>query len=82
MKKTVQVMALVKNGEQFVFMYDEESYDALLKQIGRYAADPELSFSWYDAAILSQKVRKQREAIAQRDAEPETFERTEWRDAA
>ena len=32
--------------------------------LGKYAADPELNFSWYDAATLSQRVRKLREADA------------------
>ncbi len=26
--------------------------------LGRYASNPELSFSWYDAAVLSQKIRQ------------------------
>jgi hypothetical protein len=25
--------------------------------LGRYASNPDLSFTWYDAAMLSQKVR-------------------------
>ncbi len=61
MKREVNVLALVKDGERFVFLYDEESIDTLLEQLGSFAADPELSFSWYDAAVLSQRVRKQRE---------------------
>ena len=30
----------------------------MLRTLGRYAADPELSFSWYDAAIMSKKIRE------------------------
>jgi hypothetical protein len=26
--------------------------------LGRFAADPELAFTWFDAAVLSQKVRQ------------------------
>jgi hypothetical protein len=26
--------------------------------LGRYAADPDLSFSWYDAAVMSKKIRE------------------------
>lgn len=58
MSSSVNVLALVKDGERFVFLYDESSIAALLQTLGRYAADPELSFSWYDAAVLSQKVRR------------------------
>ena len=59
MSSSVNVLALVKDGERFVFLYDESSIAPLLQTLGRYAADPELSFSWYDAAVLSQKVRRQ-----------------------
>ena len=58
MPKSVNVLALVKDGERYVFLYDEESVSTLLQTLGRYAADPELNFSWYDAAVLSQKVRR------------------------
>lgn len=53
----VNVLALVKNGERFVFLYDDESASQLLQTFGKYAADPELDFSWYDAAVMSQRVR-------------------------
>lgn len=58
MQRGVNVIALVKEGERYVFMYDEESAAALLRTLGKYASDRELSFSWYDAAVLSQKVRR------------------------
>ena len=61
MKRTMNVIALVKDGERYVFLYDDASPDALLRQFGRYAADESLSFTWYDAAVLSQRVRRQRE---------------------
>lgn len=57
MEDGVNVLALVKNGERFVFLYDDESASALLQTFGKYAADPELDFSWYDAAVMSQRVR-------------------------
>jgi len=50
--------------------------------LGRYASNPELSFTWYDAAVLSQKIRQEsRKASAPRrfelplpsDAENEDF---------
>lgn len=65
MSHSVNVIALVKDGERYIFLYDEESAPQLLQTLGKYAADPELNFSWYDAAILSQKVRKlQRESTS------------------
>ena len=68
MARGINVIALVKESERYIFLYDDESPAALLQTFGRYASDPELSFSWYDAAMLSQKVRRsQRE---QADAVP------------
>jgi hypothetical protein len=57
MPQGINVLALVKDGERYVFLYDDESVSQVLQTLGRYAADPELSFSWYDAAVLSQRVR-------------------------
>lgn len=57
-RTTTNVIALVKDGERYVFLYDDDSADALLRQFGRYASDEALSFSWYDAAVLSQRVRR------------------------
>ncbi len=54
----MNVIALVKDGERYIFLYDEKSIPQLLQTLGRYAADPELNFTWYDAAVLSQKVRR------------------------
>ncbi len=55
--RDINVIALVKGGERYVFLYDDDSRPEALKTLGRYAADPDLSFSWYDAAVLGQKVR-------------------------
>ena len=57
MERGVNVLALMKNGERYVFLYDDESSSTLLQTLGRYAGSDELSFSWYDAAILAQRVR-------------------------
>ena len=57
MPQGINVLALVKDGERYVFLYDDHSTSQILQTLGRYAADPELSFSWYDAAVLSQRVR-------------------------
>jgi hypothetical protein len=73
MQRGMNVLALVKESERFIFLYDDESPSALLQTLGKYAADPELSFTWYDAAILSQKVRRLRrtseETVYQRNPE-------------
>lgn len=54
---SLNVIALVKDSERYVFLYDDESKAKLLQTLGRYAADKTLSFTWFDAALLSHKVR-------------------------
>jgi len=56
--RDINVIALVKGGERYVFLYDDESRAEALRVLGRYASNPDLSFSWYDAAVLGQKVRQ------------------------
>jgi hypothetical protein len=53
----INVLALVKGEERYVFLYDDDNRAETLRMLGRYASNPELSFTWYDAAILSQKIR-------------------------
>jgi len=54
----INVLALVKGLERYVFLYDDSNRAETLRTLGRYASDPDLSFTWYDAAVLSQKVRQ------------------------
>ena len=55
--RDINVIALVKGGERYVFLYDDDSREETLRTLARYASNPDLSFSWYDAAMLGQKVR-------------------------
>lgn len=57
MDKEINVLALVKGEERFIFLFDDANRDETLRQLARFAADPELEFSWYDAAMLSRKIR-------------------------
>ncbi len=58
------VVAMLRNGQRFVFLYDDASVPQALQTLGRYAADPELAFSWQDAATLARSIRRQTEARA------------------
>ena len=70
MERSLNVLALVKDGERFVFLYDDHSTPQVLQTLGKFAADPELCFTWYDAAVLSQKVRKLQETLGDEDEQP------------
>jgi hypothetical protein len=54
----INVLALVKGEERYIFLYDDEHRAQALRTLGRFASNPELSFSWYDAAVLSQRIRQ------------------------
>lgn len=55
----LNVLALVKGTERYIFLYHDEHKQEVLRTLGRFASDPELSFTWYDAAVLSQRIRQE-----------------------
>ncbi len=57
MTQDINVLALVKGEERYIFLFDDANRSEALRTLGRYASNPDLSFSWYDAAVLSQKIR-------------------------
>ena len=50
---------MAKGSERWLFLYDDQSRQALIDLFHRYADDPELNFSSADAALLTEKVREQ-----------------------
>ncbi|MBW3598685.1 MAG: hypothetical protein KY475_15605 [Planctomycetes bacterium] len=58
MSSDINVLALVKGEERYVFLFDDDNRAETLRTLGRYASNPDLSFTWYDAAVLSQKIRQ------------------------
>lgn len=54
----INVLALVKGKERYVFLFDDGHRGDALRTLGRFASNPELSFTWYDAAVLSQRIRQ------------------------
>jgi hypothetical protein len=53
----INVLALVKGKERYLFLYDDSQQAEVLRALGRHASNPDLSFTWYDAAVLSKRVR-------------------------
>lgn len=53
----MNMLALVKGEEKYIFIFNDKNRSETLRQLGKYASDPEMSFTWYDAAVLSQKIR-------------------------
>ena len=56
----VNRIVVVKGTERYIFTYDdtEASRKELFRVFVRFASNPELSFTWYDVAVLSKKLRQ------------------------
>lgn len=57
-KSDVNVVALRRDGEHWIVIYDEDHETQALGTLGRWAADDRLSFDWYDAAVMSHKMTR------------------------
>ena len=56
----INVLATIKDGkERYIFCYKPAHNDELIRTLSRFAANDDLSFNWYDAAVLCHKVRNQ-----------------------
>jgi hypothetical protein len=66
----INVLALVKGRERYIFLYEDSQRAEALRALGRFASNPELSFTWYDAAVLSQKVRQNAPSDAPSELSP------------
>jgi hypothetical protein len=53
------VLALIKGQERYVYVYDDASRPGLMDAFRDQAADPGLSFTWFDATVLTEKAREQ-----------------------
>jgi len=65
MPQELNILALVKGQEHYIFVYDDDSRDGLIDAFRDQAADPRMSFNWYDAAVLTEKAREQAKSIEQ-----------------
>lgn len=58
MANSVNVLAMVRDEHRFVFLYDDQSVETVLATLSQYAMDPDLEFTWYDAAMMAQRVKR------------------------
>jgi hypothetical protein len=69
--RELNILALIKGQERYIFVYDDDSRSELLDAFRDQAADPRLSFNWFDAAVLTDKARAQAAAAdAEADLAP------------
>lgn len=64
MPDELNVLALVKGAERYIFVYDEDSRGELIDTIRDLAANPHMSLSWFDANVLTRKAREQENSEA------------------
>lgn len=59
MRKEVFVLALTKQGERFVFVYDRQSQEELLADFQFLADQDSCPLTGFDVAVLAGKMREQ-----------------------
>jgi hypothetical protein len=69
-RRELNVLALVKGQERYVFVYDDHCRNELVDVFRQYATDPKLTFNWFDAAVLTEKARQQAAENAKGANEP------------
>jgi hypothetical protein len=55
--EAINIQMLSKGKEHYIFLFVDSQKADMLRTLGKFASDPDLSFSWYDAACLSNRVR-------------------------
>lgn len=70
MTQDLNVLALFKGAERFIFVFDDDSRDELLAVIRNAAADPAVALNWFDAAVLTERAKQQAAAPADADGNP------------
>lgn len=58
-RRELNVLALIKGNERYVYLYDDDSRPSLIDALRDHAANPGLNFTWFDAAVLTEKAREQ-----------------------
>lgn len=53
-----QVVAFMKGIERYIFVYERGDEQTVYQTLGRFAGDARLSLSWWDAAVLTQRIRE------------------------
>jgi hypothetical protein len=55
----LNVLALFKGDERYIYVYDDDSRAELIDTIRHAAADPRTPINWFDAAVLTDRARQQ-----------------------
>jgi hypothetical protein len=56
-REGLNILSLIKGDEKYIFIFDSKNISNVLRKFGQFSANKELSFSWFDAATLSERVK-------------------------
>ena len=62
MPSELNVLALVKGQERYIYVFDDASRAGLVDAFRDQAANPHLALTWFDAMVLTKKTREQEAA--------------------
>jgi hypothetical protein len=65
----LNVLALFKGDERFIYVFDDESRDAVRDAIRDAAADPAVAINWSDAAVLIERAAQTAEPTEEHTAD-------------
>lgn len=61
MPTELNVLALFKHEERYIFVYDDDSRDRVIREIWGMAGSPACPVNWFDATMLVKRVYQQTE---------------------
>lgn len=53
----INVTYMWRGNDNFIFLYDDQHRCEAIQVAAKWAGDPDISFTWYDAARVSQEIR-------------------------
>ena len=55
-RSAINCLVLDRGGERYVFLWDDEHDNELMRTAGRFAIDDRLNFTWRDAGIVAERL--------------------------
>ena len=65
MSEAINIIGRIRGSEQYMLIVEDGEWAAALRAIGRWAVNPELVFTWYDAAVMSERIKDLRQTIGE-----------------
>jgi hypothetical protein len=56
----IRAVCMFLGDERYTLLFTVATRTEALRQLGRWASNPDLSFTWFDAATMSQAIREEK----------------------